>query len=847
VTFGGEPGEIVGRFGGSRLRVRVPAGEAGRCRVAAASGGEAFAGNPVFARVAHPFLLFTAEELAQLRKNAGKPPLSDYVTAVIAQADPRAEVTLHMNAFPPRVEGLLIRYLLNDDQRARGSLMAHVEKELLNRSVMDYHGSKVLAMAIVYDSLFHELTTAQRQRFQDYFERALDIYRLAYHDGQHWFTRYALNSNMRTHVGHAFAAMAVGRTQETADVLDLVKHHARRFRGYRLLPDGGNPAGTTYGFDYSIGLYLLLGHALERYQGDDEGLLDIPELQQLHRTFDVTIGGDGAMNTYGDGGETGSFAGSAVAAYLGTRLRRPHLLWYADKLAAMRARKKSVFTKAERAGTARFVNEKEGWGNVHPLFALLWRGTAPAPEEFPGFPTLVTMPDLEWAMMRSDRSFTPDLAVGITGSMYGWPLFHQHEQLGGFVLQAKGERLVIDQLRHTSANMHSVLVIDGKAPERRGGMITDSWENDALRVVTVDSTGRDGRSGYGGGAKRARRTFVMVGNAGLITLDDVVPADGKPGEVRSYLQRGRSKRMALAVKRSGPEGEQKGKTFTYTADPAMPLATVFLPHAKNETPPAVEVDRDRKGVRVRIAGQPEVRFAEAANGWGFVVPEGAGNAGTVLAGKPEWREPPSTTMTCRKLAKPPAIDGKLDDPAWKNASRVEPFTDAFIEPRPTQATDAWLGYDETHLYVAMRCEYAKHGPGLRAWAKNRDEGAWRDDSASLFLDLNRDRRSYVQIDVNATGAVFDAAFGEPLKGTGTAWNSDCRVKTTVHADAEQPFWTIEIAVPWGGLGVDPVKSGRRIGMLLSRHNVVPYERPQWPATFSLNLHCPSAFGEVVLE
>jgi hypothetical protein len=848
VTFDGEPGEVVERLGPSKLTVRVPAGKPGRCRVAARTGRQAFTGDPAFARVAHPFLLFTAEELEQLCKDAGRPPLSLYVKAVTRLADTKGDVTLSMNTFRSRVQGLLIGYLIDGSNRCRRKLIEHVEKEFHNRSVMDYHGSKVLGMAVVYDTLFGELTPQQRGRFEAYFARALDTYRLAYHTGQDWFMRGAVNSNMRTHVGHGFAAMAIGRTQDTSDVVDLVKHHMRRFRAYRILPDGGSPAGVTYGLDYSIALYVLFGHALERYQGTDEGLLDIPELARLHRAYEVMIGGDGAMNVYGDGPSEATFVGYALAAYLGNRLDRPLMRWWADKLMTKHATGKSPFTKQELAGAARHVNPAMPCGRRDRMLeALLWRGTKPAPKEFPGFPTLLAMPDLQWAMMRSDRSFTPDLAVGITGSMYGWPLFHQHHQLGGFVLQARGERLVIDRLRHGKPQMHSVLVIDGRGPERTGGMITDSWENDGLRVVAVDSTGKDTSSGYGGEAARVRRTFVMVDDVALITLDDVVPGKGKPGEVQSYLQRKAGKRMVLDVKRFGPKGQEKGKAFAYTADPAEPLVTVFLPHAKDKAPPAVQVARDAEGIRVRIAGQPEVRFGKAPAGWGFVLPEGADKAGTVLASLPEWRQAPSTKMTCRRLAKPPEVDGKLDDRAWKGAARVAPFTDAFVEPRPTLATDAWVGYDEKHFYLAMRCAYGRNSPGLRRWASSRDDAVWRDDSVSLFLDVNRDRRSYVQFDVNADGVIHDAAFDEPLKGKGTAWNAACKVRTAIHADADQPFWTAEAAIPWADLGVEKPDAGKAIGMLIVRHNLVPYEMPQWPATFAPVFHCPRAFGEVVIE
>src|SRR5437879_2553042 len=62
---------------------------------------------------------------------------------------------------------------------------------------------------------------------------------------------------------------------------------------------------------------------------------------------------------------------------------------------------------------------------------------------------------------------------------------------------------------------------------------------------------------------------------------------------------------------------------------------------------------------------------------------------------------------CRWATSPPKIDGRLDDPAWKNAQVVEDFTTAWLpegQRKAPTAIKARLLWDREYLYFSAEME-----------------------------------------------------------------------------------------------------------------------------------------------
>ena len=158
------------------------------------------------------------------------------------------------------------------------------------------------------------------------------------------------------------------------------------------------------------------------------------------------------------------------------------------------------------------------------------------------------------------------------------------------------------------------------------------------------------------------------------------------------------------------------------------------------------------------------------------------------------------TYRVTRAARPPKIDGRLDDACWKTACVVDSFGLLGAKPAdrtPTVKTTAWLTYDADALYVAYRCEEPL-ADQLALHAEKHDGATWSDDSVELFFNPSGDRRRYCQIAVNAAGVIMDN-YGD--RSTRTL---DVSYETGAAAAARigKREWTLEVRIPFAGLPVE---------------------------------------------
>lgn len=158
---------------------------------------------------------------------------------------------------------------------------------------------------------------------------------------------------------------------------------------------------------------------------------------------------------------------------------------------------------------------------------------------------------------------------------------------------------------------------------------------------------------------------------------------------------------------------------------------------------------------------------------------------------------PSSCVLCPKTDTPPEIDGKLDDPAWKNALVVRDFylLGGGRKVRATVKTEARLTYDDRNVYIAAKC-FDKRAAELAMPPKIpvRDKGLKWGNSIELFLDTDFDRRSYYQFVADLAGNIFDARYYADGR-VDEPWTSHVVAGTSRSGEA----WTLEMAVPLSDL------------------------------------------------
>jgi hypothetical protein len=182
---------------------------------------------------------------------------------------------------------------------------------------------------------------------------------------------------------------------------------------------------------------------------------------------------------------------------------------------------------------------------------------------------------------------------------------------------------------------------------------------------------------------------------------------------------------------------------------------------------------------------------------------------------------------CYRARTPLTIDGRLDDPAWRDA----PWTDDFVDiegaskPAPALRTRAKMLWDDTYFYIGAELTE----PNLWATQTAHDSVIFHENDFELFIDPNGDNHEYYELEINALNTVWDLLLPRPYKDGGKPVNDwEIRgLKSAVHLDGTlntpadvDRGWSAELAVPWSALGE------------LARRPAPPADGDQWRVNFS---------------
>lgn len=150
-----------------------------------------------------------------------------------------------------------------------------------------------------------------------------------------------------------------------------------------------------------------------------------------------------------------------------------------------------------------------------------------------------------------------------------------------------------------------------------------------------------------------------------------------------------------------------------------------------------------------------------------------------------------------KASGPITIDGRADEPDWKRAKPSPTFVTTEGGHTLVGDTRARLLWDHNHLYAFISAQdsdvfsqYHKH-----------DDSLWKEDVIELFIDADRSRRGYIELQVNPNNTQFDAFFPTTrAQKSDVAWsanmNSQVNVRGTAdNRDDEDQGWDVEIAIP----------------------------------------------------
>lgn len=187
---------------------------------------------------------------------------------------------------------------------------------------------------------------------------------------------------------------------------------------------------------------------------------------------------------------------------------------------------------------------------------------------------------------------------------------------------------------------------------------------------------------------------------------------------------------------------------------------------------------------------------------------------------------PGLEVVIPRAAKAPTIDGKLNDPAWLNASIKGAKVVMDVDNTGVKLSEypriAYLTYDDAALYIAFTIfapDVSKLQTSLPAFSHN--------DEIEVFLQPFK-TGAHLQFGVTASGE---------QGGSGTG------AKAAVSRAGIR--WVVEMSIPWSSVGGKAPKAGDKWGLNLCGRQVAFGDQwLAWNCTFG-GFHNPAAFGTAI--
>jgi len=146
------------------------------------------------------------------------------------------------------------------------------------------------------------------------------------------------------------------------------------------------------------------------------------------------------------------------------------------------------------------------------------------------------------------------------------------------------------------------------------------------------------------------------------------------------------------------------------------------------------------------------------------------------------------------------IDGRLDEPDWARADRIDGLT--MVEPHegttPSMATRVRVLAGPRALVIGVECDDPDPS-GIVSYAKKRDPDLANEDYVGIVLDTFLDGRSGYVFGVNPEGARLDGLIDPNGDHISESWDGIWEAKT-----ARTPGgWTVEIRIPLTTIAFKP--------------------------------------------
>jgi hypothetical protein len=204
---------------------------------------------------------------------------------------------------------------------------------------------------------------------------------------------------------------------------------------------------------------------------------------------------------------------------------------------------------------------------------------------------------------------------------------------------------------------------------------------------------------------------------------------------------------------------------------------------------------------------------------------------------------PNPDLTCRYESAPPTLDGKLDEPAWKNAKAI-PMYEVNTGKEGDLKTEVKSCYDENNIYFAVTAFDPE------AKKLNRVPGEpGTVDGFEIFLDATHNHQSYYQSTFDLAGKLDERHYIDKIEPTRLDWKSNAKWQVAFNDDN----YIVEISMPRKSFEAEGRDLSRETWGVLAGRTISRFEQSKGgrfhstSARLRRGFHQPSLFNNLIFS
>jgi len=202
---------------------------------------------------------------------------------------------------------------------------------------------------------------------------------------------------------------------------------------------------------------------------------------------------------------------------------------------------------------------------------------------------------------------------------------------------------------------------------------------------------------------------------------------------------------------------------------------------------------------------------------------------------------------CKSISENIKIDGDLSKLQWKDIEGIE-LVKTLTGENPRLETEVKACWNEDFLYFSFKCS----DDFIKATMTEYNDKLYEEDVVEIFIDDNKDLKTYVEIEVNPLNAALHYLVHNTLKKEKFLYAKvEKSIVSATNFDNVLGIWNIEISIPMKEFLTaknNPPLPGDKWYV-----NFYRIDRPEnnedeysaWSPTGEINFHMPEKFGELI--